>query len=201
MGRCHHRRYSVWPGLLVFLVAAFAFSRVGTEAAFVHDQGVYVYGGQQMLEGVPPYVSIFDAKAPFGTVLCAAGIWGGRLLGVDDLLAARTLFFLLACLCVVAIYYLVLVLFDSPWQAALSSAVFIGFREFGAHSMAGPLPKTAAVLFVVTTLVLAARRRWFWAGLGAGLAAVTWQPTAVYALMVVCLAWLQAEDSRRWRAA
>ena len=191
----------VLPGVLVFLVAALAFSRVGAEAHFVHDEGVYVYGGQRMLEGVPPYVSIFDAKAPFGTVLCAAGIAAGRLIGLDDLTAARALFFLLSCLAVVALYYLALVLFESPWQAALTSVLLIGFREFGAHAMAGPLPKSAAVLFVTAALALTAGRRWFPAGVAAGLAAVTWQPTGIYPIVVVLLAWFQAGERGRWRAA
>lgn len=201
MSRTRDRLSSASPGFLVFLAAAIAFAMVGTEGTFVHDEGVYVYGGQQFVDGVPPYVSIFDAKAPFGTILCGAGVWIGRLFGVDDLLAVRTLFFLLSCLCVVAVYFLVSTLFESRWQAALSSAVFIGFRGFGLQAMSGPMPKTAALLCVVLTLVLAARRRWFAAGLFAGLASIIWQPTAIYAAMVVFVAWFQSQGrSERWRA-
>jgi hypothetical protein len=193
---------SSWgPVVGVFLAAAVAFSLIGTHGALLHDPAVYVYGGQRLLDGVPPYVSIFDIKAPLGTFLCAAAIGIGRRVGADDVVAARLLFFLISCGCVAGVYLLTLVLFESRWQAVLTSALFIGFRGFGVHAMDGPLPSSAALLFVILALVLGAERRWFVAGLCGALAGLTWQPTGAYALAVVALAWLQSDTKAAGRRA
>ncbi len=176
---------------LLFLVAMGLYTRVGFDSALVADAGNYLYQGQQMVDGVPPYVSFFDIKTPFGAFLCALGVGLGRLVGVDDVLAVRTLFLLIAGLCVVSLYYLVLLLFRSRWQAVLSSVVFLGFAGFGVVALSGPMPKTAAATLVTACLALMVGRQWFWAALVGCLAGLTWQPAGAFALAAILLAWFQ----------
>jgi hypothetical protein len=50
---------------------------------------------------------------------------------------------------------------------------------------------------MLLNLYLTARRRWFWAGLSGALAALVWQPMAVFPLITLLLALLQARPGRR----
>ncbi len=192
------RRYdllSLSVAALLFLTAAFVYSRYGTEGELYRDGAIYVYSGQQIVQGVPPYVSMFDHKGPLASFLCAAGVWAAELMGKDEMLCIRALFLALSCATVSAVFWLVHALFESRWQAFLSSLVFLGFYGFGAAALGGPDPKTPVVLLQVLALVFLTRRRWFWASFCGSLAALSWQPTGIYSIAAFVLAYFQA--SRR----
>jgi len=56
----------------------------------------------------------------------------------------------------------------------------LSFSEFTFDAMTGPRPKVLLVMLVLLSLLTTCHHRWFWAGLFGSLAAMTWQPTAVY---------------------
>ena len=67
----------------------------GSQAALDRDLAVYAYGGQQVVEGVPPYVSILESRRtarPPGPARRSAG--SHDLVGIDDLLGMRLLMML-----------------------------------------------------------------------------------------------------------
>ncbi|HEX2194803.1 MAG TPA: hypothetical protein VHK63_07630 [Candidatus Limnocylindria bacterium] len=194
------RRVTVWTGaLLAVVLAAAVFSRFGIDAELRRDEAIYAYAGQQLAEGVPPYVSILDPKTPLATVLAGGAVAVGRGLGVDDLHAIRLAFFVVACLSVLAVYLAGTFLFDSPLAGLLGAATFSAFRGFALDALGGPNAKTPGVLFAALATALLARHHWFWGGFAGSLAGLVWQPLAVYAPVAIAAAWLASDADRRWR--
>ena len=185
-----------WVGALLALAVAVAlFTRFSFDDTMRRDEAIYAYGGQQLAAGVPLYRGIFDPKTPVAQALAgaAAALAPGR--GFADVHAIRVAFFVAACLSVVAVYWLGLVLWGSPLAALLGATVFASFRSFALDAVGGPDAKTPGILFAVVALALLVRRRWFWGAFAGSLAALVWQPFAVYPLVAVGAAFLGA----RWR--
>jgi len=179
----------------VFALSALVYGLRGPEGALNRDDAVYVYLGQQIVEGVPPYLSAFDGKTPLAAFFCALGVLLARLVGADDLLGVRLLFLALSCGAVASLFVLARSLLRSDRTALLAASVFLAFGGFGTHAFSGPRAKTPMVLFEILCLWLAAERRWFGAALCASLAFSVWQPMGAYLLAVLALAWLQGRDA------
>jgi len=203
-------RRGLTPALsaLLFAVALFVFSRHGKEGELLRDGAIYVYSGERLLEGVPPFVSLFDHKGPLATFLCAAGTWVSQATGRDELGCIRLLYLAIASACVPSLFLLARTLFPCsrsggplgravPWLAA---ATFLGFTGFGASGLGGPDPKTPVLLFVILALALAARGSWFLAALAGSIASLGWQPTGVFAAVAPLLAFFQSRLEERRRA-
>jgi hypothetical protein len=181
--------------LLALAVAVALFTRFSFDDTMRRDEAIYAYGGQQLAAGVPLYHGIFDPKTPVAQALAgaAAALAPGR--GFEDVHAIRVAFFAAACLSVVAVYWLGLVLWGSPLAALLGATVFASFRSFALDAVGGPDAKTPGILFAVVCLALLVQRRWFWGALFGSLAALVWQPFAVYAVVALAAAFAGA----RWR--
>jgi hypothetical protein len=185
-----------WVGAVLALAVAVAlFTRFSFDDTMRRDEAIYAYGGQQLAAGVPLYRGVFDPKTPVAQALAgaAAALAPGR--GITDVHAIRVAFFVAACLSVVAVYWLGLVLWGSPLAALLGATVFASFRSFALDAVGGPDAKTPGILFAVLALALLVRRRWFWGALAGSLAALVWQPFAVYPLVALGAAFAGA----RWR--
>ena len=157
----------------------------------------YAYGGQQVDDGMPFYVSIFDQKTPGAAYLAALAVGIGNVLGVPDLEAIRVMFFVCACLTVVAVYLLALELWGSVVAALVAAVTFAAFRGFAIDALGGPDAKTPGILLAVLSMWLIARRRWFWAGLCGALAFLVWQPLLIYLAVALAVA---ARRGSSWRA-
>lgn len=187
------RRQTFLIPLLIFCTAAFMYALFGFNGKLVRDDAIWLYGGQQMAQGIPPYVSIFDFKSPLGPMLAGVGAWLALLLHGDDILYVRLLFFLLSCFTVVAVYYWSASLYRSRAAGVLAAVVFLTFWGFTRHAGSGPQAKTAMVLFEVLALYFAGEKKWFRQGCCGALAAWAWQPAAIYILIPSLLAALQAD--------
>jgi len=181
--------------LLLFTLALVVYLLYGFQRQVRFDEGLYTYAAQQMVHGVPFYVSTFDVKTPLSVFALAGGIWVGRLSGVDDLLAARVTNLIAACLCVAAVYGLGKELFHSRRAGAFAALSFLTFYTFGYYAASGPRAKTFMVLPLILSLWLGARRQWFWAGLFGALAALAWQPAGLVPLIMIVLACVQDAPS------
>jgi hypothetical protein len=113
-------------------------TRFGVTEELRRDEAVFAYGGQQLAEGVPPYVSILDAKAPLATFIAGGAVAVGRALGVDDLNAIRITFFVIACLTVVAVYVVGKDIFGSVAAGIAGSLAFLSFKGFAIDALGGP---------------------------------------------------------------
>lgn len=188
------------------IVALLLFTRFGLNGLLSRDEGIYVYGGEQLaLHGTPPYESIFDPKAPLATLLCALGSAVARVLGVDALPVVRIEFLILSVLTVLAVYQLVLRLWGSHLGALAAGVVMASFFPFAVDALAGPDAKAPGVLFLVLTMWFAAGRRWAWSAAAGSLAFLVWQPFIVYPLvtLVAALCLGDGPGERRgphWRA-
>ncbi|OQY34306.1 MAG: hypothetical protein B6I38_02505 [Anaerolineaceae bacterium 4572_5.1] len=184
---------------IVFLAAAFVFSQYGFNGTLRRDDAVFLYSGQQLLKGIPPYISIFQPKTPLWAFFAGLGAAIAQLFNFSDILAVRGVFFVVSCLTVVAIYFLGGALFQSRKVGFLAAFIFIGFWGFGRHAASGPRAKSVMVLFECLALLFTTRKKWFWAGISGSLAFLTWQPTLIYPILTIFLAFTQSEHQERKR--
>lgn len=182
------RLYEPLPALLVFLAAAAIYGAHGFDGPLSRDGANHFYAGQRMVDGVPPYVSIFNHKTPLTSMLAGLGVMLAGLLGRDEVATVRSLFYLISCATVVSVYLLGRSLFRSRRAGLLGAATFLAFVDFGGHAVSGPHPKTPVVLFETLSLLAMCRRRWLLAGLCGSLAFLTWQPLAIFPLVTLILA-------------
>jgi 4-amino-4-deoxy-L-arabinose transferase-like glycosyltransferase len=186
-------------GVLSIAIGVLLFTRFSIYGNLWRDESIYAYGGQQLANGVPVYLGIFDPKPPLPTFLTALGVLLGRLFGTDGLLTMRAEFFVFGLLAVVAIYWLGLKLWRSPLAALAGAAVFASFKGFAQDALPGPDAKTPGIFLAALSLGLLVRRRWFLAGLTGSLAFLDWQPLGVYAAAAVIAAVLAGGEEPRWK--
>jgi hypothetical protein len=187
-------------------VALVLFTRWSTDASMTRDEAIYVYAGQQLIHGVPPYASIFDPKTPGASLLTGLAAAAARLGHWDDLHSMRLLYFAFSCLTVVAVYLLGSLLWQSPLAGIAAAVVFASFKGFAVDAMTGPDAKTPGILMGVLCLALLVRGKWFSAALAGSSAFLVWQPLGIYAAVaVVSAAFIPATGERRraalWAAA
>ena len=168
------RGVSSWRGhdLLVPLVAAVALVTYvlhGFGGSLTRDLGLYTYAGQQVADGVPPYVGVLNRAGPFAHVGPGIGVTLARWTGLDEITTVRSLYLLLGTACTTAVYVLGRDLFvrdalTRRLTGLLTAAVFLGFHGFIQYASSGPREKTPMTLFVVLALWAVTQRRWFTAG-------------------------------------
>lgn len=180
---------------LVFMLAAGIYASAGFHNTLGIDAAVDIYAGQQVLAGIPPDVSIFVVKTPLGPLAAALGVALGRFLGIDDILAARLLCYLMGCLTVVCVYLLGKQVAGGR-GALLAALTFLGFYPFTLGATSGPDPKVPMLLFATAGMYLASTRRWLWAGLCGSLAGLAWQPGFAFPALIFALALFQPRPAR-----
>jgi hypothetical protein len=181
--------------LLIFALAAAVSSLYGLGGGLSRDGAIYLYSGQRMAEGVPPYVSVFDHKGPLAPMLAGAGVMLSKLLNSDDIMTVRVIFFLMGCLAVVCAYLLGGSLFKSQRAGIFAALTFLAFFCFARYATAEPEAKTPMLLFEVLALLLTSQKRWFWAALCGSLAFLVWQPMIIFPLVTLLLAATQGSRS------
>src|SRR5215207_8622345 len=197
LGGAHSLRVPVGVTLvLIFALAAVVSSWYGLGGGISRDGAVYLYSGQRMAEGVPPYVSVFDHKGPLAPMLAGAGVMLSKLLNTDQIMTVRVVFFLMGCLAVVSAYLLGSSLFKSQRAGIFAALTFLGFFCFARYATAEPEAKTPMLLFEVLALLLTSQKRWFWAGLCGSLAFLVWQPMAVFPFVSFVLAVTRPREER-----
>jgi hypothetical protein len=182
--------------LLVLALAATVYGLYGFDEVLLRDYSIYLYSGQRVAEGVPPYVGIFDHKGPLSPMLAGLGVTLSGWFSWDDVYAVRLVFFATGCLAAVAVYLLGENVFRSRTAGFFAALTFLGFFGYAQPVASGPEPKTPMVLFEALSLLLTVRKRWFWAGLCGSLALLVWQPMAVFALVTFVLAVTRPREER-----
>lgn len=162
--------------LLTCLVAAAVYVAHGFEGVLTRDLGVYAYAGQQVADGVPPYVGILNRAGPLAHLVPGIGVAASRAVGVDELLGVRVFFMLLAVAAVGVAYVLARDLFRSRLAGLACAAALLSFQGFIRYATYGPREKTTMVLLLLCALLALAHRRWATTGCFVALATLTWQP-------------------------
>jgi hypothetical protein len=156
-------------------VALVTYALHGFHGALTRDLGLYSYAGQQVAEGVPPYVGVLNRAGPLAHALPGVGAVLARLVGLDDVITMRALFLLMAVATVCVIYLLARDLFASRSAGLVAAAVFLTFHGFIHYATNGPREKTPMTLFIACALWAVTRRRWFTAGVFISLATLCLQ--------------------------
>ncbi len=186
--------------LIVLVLAVFVYGLYGFEGPLYRDYGIYLYGGQRVAEGVPPYVGIFDHKGPLPAMLAGAGVALSGWFNLDDVYAVRLVFFDVGCLTAAAVYLLGERVFRSRAAGLFGALTFLGFYGFARPVASGPDPKIPMVLFETLSLLLASQKRWLGAGFCGSLAFLVWQPMGILPLVSLALALTQPRGERRGAA-
>jgi hypothetical protein len=173
---------------VVAAVASVVYGLHGFDAGLSRDLGVFVYGGEQVAQGVPPYVGIFNTVGPLADAVPGLAIWTGRLLGLDPILSARALFLALSVASCVLVDVLARDVLVSRPAGLTAAATFLTFQDFIQLATGGPREKTTMVTFLVLTFLMVQRRRWLSAGIGTAVATLVWQPALAVATAAVVVA-------------
>ena len=185
------------------LVGAFAlivYELHGFDGFLSRDLALYSYGAQQVADGVPPYVGMWERTGPLAQVIPAIGVVGARVGGFDELLGMRLQFLLIAVACVCVVYLLGRDLFASPLAGLASAAAFLSFSGFIEAASNGPREKTAMVLFLLCTMLAIQRQRWLAAGISLSLATLVLQPIFFVGIAAVVVGAFAARPGERIRA-
>ncbi len=181
--RLRQRLASVDPWLAACCVTALGVYLLhGFDGQLDRDPAIYAYGGQQLAEGVPPYVAIANRAGPLAHVIPGPGVIVSRAVGVDDLLGMRVLFMLISVACIGLAYVTGRDLFRSRLAGVVTAAALLSFHGFIEYATYGPREKTAMVLFLLAALLAMTHQRWLTTGVLISLATLTWQPV-FFALM------------------
>ncbi|HET7071462.1 MAG TPA: hypothetical protein VFI40_11600, partial [Nocardioides sp.] len=77
---------------LVGVVALVVIALHGFDGIIDRDLGVFLYGGEHVARGIPPYVGVMNSVGPLSDAMPGLAIWVGHGFGVDPVLAARVWF-------------------------------------------------------------------------------------------------------------
>ena len=193
------RRPDPWL-VLSCLVAAGVYLLHGFGGALGKDTAVYSYAGQQVADGLLPYVAIINRSGPLSHAVPGIGVLAARAVGVDDVLGIRALLMVISVACVGLAYVLGRDLFRSRPAGLVTAATLLSFEVFTRYATYGPSEKTLLVLCLLAMLLATLRRRWLTAGLFVALGTLTWQPVFLLALTGTVVAILLGPPSGRLRA-
>jgi hypothetical protein len=181
---------------LVGLVSLLIYVLNGFGGYLGRDLGLYVYAGQMVADGEPPYVAILNRAGPLAHLLPGLGVSIARVFGFDDVLGARLLFCAFAVGAVCATYMVGRDLFTSRVVGLVTAATMLTFDGFTHYASNGPREKTFMVLCLVWVMWCAHRQRWLTAGVFIALATLTWQPAFLLMLIITVISILLTSDRR-----
>lgn len=151
----------------------------------LYDHGIFLYGGEELLEGNIPYVHVFDVKAPISFFVPAGGLLiFSHILGLSPWLANMVTMLILGGGTIFFTYLLTYHLFKDRINALLAAVILLSFTSFGRSSLSG-IPKLIMLFFAISCLYALVRKKWFTAGLLGSLSAFTWQPAAIFPIIVI----------------
>jgi hypothetical protein len=185
---------------VVVVVSTAVYLLRGFDGGIPRDSAFYIYAGQLVAEGVPPYVGLFNRVGPFAHLLPGVGVLGARLVGGDDIVGVRVVFMLITVACVAGAYLLSRDLFRSRAVGLASAAAVLCFNTFNFYATSGPREKTFMALCLIAVMWAVAHQRWATAGVMIAVGTLTWQPMFFGAFAGAVLAALLGARGGRWRA-
>lgn len=144
------------------------------------DRANWDYFAQVIARGGVPYKDVVNIKSPLSAYIGAAAILVTKPFGLDDVLAIRFAFVLLAALTVAFCFLVALAYFQNRRLALLAAAFMIAIDTFWSLSTAGIQPKTPMILFGLAALWASVKDRPFLAGVCGMLSALCWQPGLLF---------------------
>ncbi len=181
------------------MVAGIIYWLHGFDGYLSRDLSLYAYANQQVVDGVPPYLSVVNRSGPISHAFASPGVLAARLVGGDDLTGMRIWVLLLSAAFIAVVYLLARDTLRSRLGGIAAAAAMLTVDGFTQYASDGPREKTAMVLFLAIGLLALVRRHPFWAGFFVSLATLTWQP-AFFAGVVAAGVAALAPSYGTWRA-
>ncbi|PYT04069.1 MAG: hypothetical protein DMF60_16445, partial [Acidobacteria bacterium] len=144
------------------------------------DCGIYDYIAQSILRGELPYRDVIDPKAPVSMYLSALAMGIGRAVGVDDVIAVRWLYVLMAGLLSAITYLTAEAYLRNRLTAVIACLILFIPANFVSMLTKGTQPKLPMMIFGMLALLLVAKDRPFWAGFCSMLSCLCWQPGLLF---------------------
>ncbi|MBI2845903.1 MAG: hypothetical protein HYX86_05095 [Chloroflexi bacterium] len=192
-----HRKEALFLFLL-FLGSLFTFWQFGIDWQHITpDKSMQTYIAQEITRGHTPYLSVIFPKTPLTPLLSALAIFLGDGLNLPDIISVRILFLVLGSLGVVFTFLVAKIISPDFWPRLASAFTLLGFGLWGIHAATGAEPKILVTLLGLITIWALAGKRWFWAGLTASLAFLTWQPAAIYQILALAMPFGSIRGERR----
>ncbi|WP_439939237.1 hypothetical protein ACS3YM_06395 [Nocardia sp. N13] len=182
---------------LVALVSVVVYVLHGFHGTLTRDLGIYSYAGQQVADGVPPYLGVLNRAGPLAHVLPGVGALVARAGGWDDVVTMRVVFMLIATAAVCVAYLLGRDLFRSRGAGLVTAGGMLAIHGFIQYASSGPREKTPMALFVLGALWAITHRRWFTAGVLTSLATLCLQTAFFSTFTAVVVGVLLLAPERR----
>lgn len=182
------KKAAVAIGLAAFLIGAAVMLMYSPRRQMeVSDQAVYDYMAQCIVRGQIPYRDVIDSKAPGSLYISALVMAGGKAVGLQDILAVRLFYVLLAgALCAIN-YFIAELYLRSRIAAIIAFSLPLVSEQFAEMMVAGTRPKLPMILFGMLTLLFIAKDKPFWAGFCSMLSCLCWQPGLAFTGVAVLM--------------
>lgn len=187
---------SAIPGFAVSAVAGAVFLVQGFHGTLGRDLAIFAYAGQKVADGSAPYVDLVNRSGPVSHLVPGFGIFAGRLVGLDDVVAARVICWAVSVAAVYIAFRMARTMLGSTPLAVATALTLVMITGFVEHAARGPRDKTIMVLFLILALDSVARRHWGRTGVFISLATLTWQP-AFFPAIVTALVMLALQREGR----
>jgi len=142
----------------------------------VADSAVYDYMAQCIVRGQVPYRDVIDSKGPGSLYMSALVMIAGKAIGLQDIIAVRLFYVLLAGALCASTYFVAEIYLCSRIAAIVACSLPLVSEQFAEMIVAGTRPKIPMILFGMLTLLFIAKEKPFWAGFFSMLSCLCWQP-------------------------
>jgi hypothetical protein len=187
------------PAALV-VTALVVWGARGLQTPLTRDPALYLYAGQQVAAGEPPYVGVLNRSGPFSHLLPGLGVELGRLSGVGDVMGAKLLYLALAVSAPALVYLLARTVYGSRLAGLTAAGALISVQVLAVSATGGPEAKLPMMVVLLLTLLLLVRRHWLWAGVATAVATLTWQPVLFSLAPAAVFLAMAGPDTLRARA-
>ena len=143
------------------------------------DRANWDYMAQCIARGAVPYRDVVNIKSPLSAYIGAAAIVVTRPFGLQDVIAIRSIYFILAVLTVGFTFLVTHDYFSNRLTALLAATIMLTFNSFATLNC-GIQPKTVMVLFGLMSLWAIKRDCPVEAGIYGMLSALSWQPGLLF---------------------
>jgi DolP-mannose mannosyltransferase len=144
------------------------------------DSAGYDYMAQSIVRGQVPYRDAIDSKGPGSLYLSALVMVIGKAFGIQDIIAVRLFYVLLAGILCAVTYLVALAYLRSQLAAMIAFSIPLMSESFAEMIVAGTRPKIPMIIFGLLTLLLVAKDKPFLTGVCSMLSCVCWQPGLVF---------------------
>jgi len=152
------------------------------------DEAIWDYMAQSIVRGQLPYRDVVEIKTPLSAYMGALAILAGKLVGLRDVMAIRTLHVLMVGLLSTITFLAGEIYLRNRLGALIGFLLPLASWHFAEWMAAGTEPKLAMTLFGMLSLLLIARDRPFWAGFCSMLSCLCWQPGLLFGGAVLLVA-------------